>query len=569
MNGKHSPPRSFPAGPFDPYLDWAIRNNFRHLRPGDWLPILVRFDASAQGDPHQPALSWFTKLDWLDAGLKKSVRVPDLFLKPPQAVARAKSFDFCVLFVAKKEADTVTKSAGWNQTIRSMSLSPPLDLPTTSVQAPSPPPPQPQQGRIARSAGALRRLIGRLFARRTTMRQAGVLSLFTAPSLGVVPQQSGGTSPPAGKRRRRAVSLLPSSMKALHSLDERFRLGTSPRIEYSRNLNSLTESTASAIQAALADHTVKGFVDEDAVYREIGGLDYAADGFKALARRRSHGTHIASVASAVLPGNAPSQRPIIAVELPEASVADPVANYLYAYILLGVFYALYRAENLSNGQPLPVVCNISYGPHDGPHDGTLDFEIALDALIHSSRQSITPLEVVLAAGNSRQSRVHASFEVKPNQSRTLHWRLQPEDLLPSSLQLWVPTSAAAGITVTVTPPVGNPWTIDANNPSAFEPGPNGDVFWMWLLPPLNGSQRQEVLIIAQPTATDPPLDLSPPNRGAVGRLDRDHNNDEQRKDRGVDSAQDEPRRPPHSRPAGLLRRPALRALPAEHHSTGI
>ena len=87
MNTKRSS-QSFPQGPFDPYLDWAIRNNFRHLRPGDWLPLLVRFTDTARTDPKQSALGWFTELGWLDATLKKSVRVPDLFLKPLRLLPR-------------------------------------------------------------------------------------------------------------------------------------------------------------------------------------------------------------------------------------------------------------------------------------------------------------------------------------------------------------------------------------------------------------------------------------------------------------------------------------------------
>ena len=42
-------PRRIPVGPLDPYLDWAIQNDFRHQRLGEWLPILVRFDVRAMG----------------------------------------------------------------------------------------------------------------------------------------------------------------------------------------------------------------------------------------------------------------------------------------------------------------------------------------------------------------------------------------------------------------------------------------------------------------------------------------------------------------------------------------
>lgn len=509
--------RSLPQGPFDPYLDWAIRNNFRHFRPGAWLPMLVRFDTSAQGgSPQETALNWFTRLDWLDEGLKKSVKVPDVFKKPPLAVANAKLFDFCVLFVSKNDVAVVTNSAGWQKTILSMSISPPLDLP--SARAAAPPKPVEKETKRQGLPSHLKRLrewlLGRLSPKRTTARQSGALSFFGISRLGVLPQQSiAGTQSTSSSgnpavQGRVAVAVLDEGIAFAH---ERFLSAANPRIEYFVNLNNMSELTSAAIQSEIANHTANGLVDEDAVYRSIGGLDYAAEGYKALARRRSHGTHVMSIASEIAPATVASQRPLIAVELPEDAVADPVANFLYAYIYLGAFEALNRAENLASGGVLPVVCNASYGPHHGPHDGTSDFEVALDTLIAASWQSgTTPLEVVLAAGNFRQSRVHAALVVAPGPPRTLGWRLQPDDLLPSFLELWFPTSAAAGITVTVTPPGGASVTVSAGNPDNRQPGPNGDVFWMWLLAPQNGSNRQLVLIAVQPTATDPPLDPTLP-----------------------------------------------------------
>src|SRR5262245_61103076 len=89
-------------GPLDPYLDWAIQNNFRHQRPGDWLPLLVRFDAKTlSADEGGTDLDRFVKLGWIEEELKKSVRVPELLAKPPEAIRRLKDFDFCVLYIVK------------------------------------------------------------------------------------------------------------------------------------------------------------------------------------------------------------------------------------------------------------------------------------------------------------------------------------------------------------------------------------------------------------------------------------------------------------------------------------
>ena len=60
---------SLSSVPLDPYLDWAIRTDFRHQRPGDWVPLLVRFDPKPQAgeSSNGTALQRFTSLAWLDA----------------------------------------------------------------------------------------------------------------------------------------------------------------------------------------------------------------------------------------------------------------------------------------------------------------------------------------------------------------------------------------------------------------------------------------------------------------------------------------------------------------------
>ena len=84
-------PREIPAAPLDPYLDWAIQNDFRHQRPGEWLPLLVRFDAQAIGaDERGTALERFVKLGWIEEDLKKSVRAAELLVRPPEAIRRLK-----------------------------------------------------------------------------------------------------------------------------------------------------------------------------------------------------------------------------------------------------------------------------------------------------------------------------------------------------------------------------------------------------------------------------------------------------------------------------------------------
>lgn len=516
MATSHS--RSLPAGLLDPYLEWAIENNFRHLRPGQWLPMLVEFRISGRIARGQPtALQTFTQLGWLDAGLKKSVRVPEIFLQPPDAIAKSNHFNFCVLLIEKDQAAAVTTSLGWRNTISDMRFSPPLDLPARAA-APTPGSNR-RLGLWARIVAFSRQIVGRVPASKPLLRQSGAVSPFggvgQAPSLGIAPQGGSGV--------QAVLPALPVGRVAIAVLDEgiafaqaKFQSPSGPRIEYLWNqngapVNSLgnampgNELTAAAIANAMNAATANGLVDEDAVYRAVGGLHYDVGGYKALGRRRSHGTHVLGLAAELSPGVLPANRPIIAVELPEAAVGDPVGTPLDAYIFFGLVYALARAQTISAGGRLPVVCNLSYGPHHGSHDGRELFERLLDRLIRAACKSATPLEVVLAAGNFRQLRVHAECMLAAGQSQTLTWRVQPEDPRPSFMELWIPVNAAAGIAITVTPPGGAPVTISSANPVNWQPGPFGNVFKLWLANPQPGSAKQKIVVAVQPTTTDPPL----------------------------------------------------------------
>jgi len=502
-------PREIPAAPLDPYLDWAIQNDFRHQRPGEWLPLLVRFDAQAIGaDERGTALERFVKLGWIEEDLKKSVRAAELLVRPPEAIRRLKDFDFCFLYVAKKDAQRVTMSASWLRTIIAMDFSPPFDPAVPA--APKPADPAPPQS--AQRESCIGRFFGWLLGRmkRARQRQTGSLTFSATPA-----SQAGGA---AQLPRAVAVAVIDEGIAFAH---ECFQGALGPRVGYLWKQTGIvgnpvgpfgpgTELTAAQIATEMGKHPA-GPAGEDATYRAIGDLDYGVDGYKALARRRSHGSHVMSIAAKMSAGIGANQRPIIGVELPEFAVGDPVGSNLYAYIFLGVVYALDRVQfNLSSGNRMPLVCNVSYGPHTGPHDGHHILEDAIEAIIQSSWWTSWPLEVVLAGGNFRQSRVHAALAVTPRHARTLQWRVQPEDRLPNFVELWVPRADIAAVTVTVTPPLGVSLAVTAAMLQNQQPGPNGPVFWMWLKPWNGLSTRQAFVIAVQPTATDPPLDSAQP-----------------------------------------------------------
>ena len=54
-----------------------------------------------------------------------------------------------------------------------------------------------------------------------------------------------------------------------------------------------------------------------------GGLGFSTGGFKALARRRSHGTHVLDLAAGDNPAANMMNLPIIAVDMPDEAVGDP------------------------------------------------------------------------------------------------------------------------------------------------------------------------------------------------------------------------------------------------------
>lgn len=215
-------------------------------------------------------------------------------------------------------------------------------------------------------------------------------------------------------------------------------------------------SKPAGIDQRMADSRHAGQVDEDEVYRKTGHVDHARPGHKPLALRMAHGAHVMDLAcNAGLKPHA-GQRPIIAVQLPSATVEDTSGATLTPQVILGLLYILDRAaavaSQLQTG-PLPVVVNLSYGMIAGPHDGASLLEWAMDWLIDNCDP---PLRIVLPAGNNHLSRCHAHFSLDPGQSLTLQWRVLPDDWTESYLEIWLPAHAdASQVRVTITAPDGS------------------------------------------------------------------------------------------------------------------
>ena len=206
-------------------------------------------------------------------------------------------------------------------------------------------------------------------------------------------------------------------------------------------------------------------VDEDEVYRRSGHLVHVRPGHKPLAARASHGAHVLDLAcNAPWPVAAAPQaagtRPIVAVQLPVDTVADPSGATLEPQVYNGLCWILDRATAIAAEHkvaPLPVVVNVSYGLIAGPHDGSGKLEQAMDDLIQCCTVDGTPLlRVVLPAGNSHLSRCHAMFALAQGAKRELLWRVQPDDWTESHIEIWLPAGTDVNtLAVSITAPDGS------------------------------------------------------------------------------------------------------------------
>jgi hypothetical protein len=199
------------------------------------------------------------------------------------------------------------------------------------------------------------------------------------------------------------------------------------------------------IDQLLVQHSQSGWLDEAELYRAAGLVDFGKPGHKAAAWRAAHGTHVLDLAAALESGVDERSRPIIAVELPTAAVADTSFRLLAEQVLAGIEYIFNRAALLtpSGADPLPVVICLSYGMYAGPHDGTHPVELAFDQLIADDPERRA---IVLPSGNSHLERCHASivFPAPPEVEVALPWRVLPDDRTPSSVEVWLPYAGNPG-----------------------------------------------------------------------------------------------------------------------------
>ncbi len=220
-------------------------------------------------------------------------------------------------------------------------------------------------------------------------------------------------------------------------------------------------------EAAINRHLAAGG-DEAEVYRMVNrALVPVTDG--ALTNRRvAHGTHVLDLAAGAAPwGEDPMRNvPILAVQLPPASVRETTGRRMETYLVQGLRWIMAEALRLANGKDVPpVVVNISLGSLAGPGDRTAFladwFTHEVDR--HARLTGGAKLRLVIAYGNARLARLVARDEMRRSHPLELIWRVLPDDHTPSHLELRVDTNLMAGLKLELQPPPASglpPLTVD-------------------------------------------------------------------------------------------------------------
>ncbi|MGF6545818.1 S8 family serine peptidase [Paraburkholderia youngii] len=197
----------------------------------------------------------------------------------------------------------------------------------------------------------------------------------------------------------------------------------------------------------------RGSIDEEALYRDAGNTS--------VARRWTHGTATLDLAAGVNPrppvlsppgGPAPLPpvRALIAVQFrqPGRTVRDTSGLWLDAQALDAFRYIVARTQAIAGAKGRAFI-NMSYGYFAGPHDGSSMLEGAMDELSETGACSI-----VLPAGNSNLDRCHAKLTIAGGAMEALRWRVVPECVTPSFVEIWLPDSGDSEVSLQLVSPLG-------------------------------------------------------------------------------------------------------------------
>lgn len=442
------------ADGLDPYFVWSDVNGFAHLRsanyvPGDtshvpkWLPVLLQL-----------------KADRSPLDLPTIERAPWLVI--PAAFQDESRLRLGAVVPARVGAEFF-KQFRQDETLRGVIERVELDLPRNPLPIEKP---RRAAGNIKQSSKPSSAATSAAKATANSLQTGAVRARLTGKVIAFIddgcafahahfleddPAQPGTPLP----RVKRLWDMNERSLISPHSAPAAYQLG---EIDGENG----REFTDADLKALLVKHTHVGRINEDAVYAEFAeGTQLKVNRlFKSVA----HGTHVMDLAcgpymledSMCTRFNAPAENPtwikaedtasivpIIFVQLPMSTVQETtLRGTMQMDVIKALDYIL--------GECAPdaeIVVNLSWGTLAGPHTGTNLLEREIDRLVGLLGGR---LQVVIPAGNGYQSRTHANFQLEPNQSIQLDWRVQPDDATESYLELWMEQGAKLQLDI-VTP----------------------------------------------------------------------------------------------------------------------
>lgn len=210
--------------------------------------------------------------------------------------------------------------------------------------------------------------------------------------------------------------------------------------------------TRSHLEAVMADHKVAGLgvVDESRCYEAVR--------YEAMRHGFTHGS---SVLGVLVDGPPPGSRAVVAdavqtadvvfVQIPRDSVQDCSSAALEHYVLDGLDAILAcRGE-----QTRHIVVTVSDGTSRTTHDGRSLVESGIAERVAALHEAGVTLQVIVAAGNSRDELRHAQFDpMVAGSEASVTLEVQPDDEAPTFVTLRLP-ARGLGLTVSLTAPDGS------------------------------------------------------------------------------------------------------------------
>ena len=219
---------------------------------------------------------------------------------------------------------------------------------------------------------------------------------------------------------------------------------------------------------------------EAEIYAQVNRALYPPPATAATGRRVGHGTHVLDIACGAGFADPMAATPILAVQLPPASIRETAGRRMEAHLVQGLRWLLAEVLRLSDGANVPpVVLNLSIGSLAGPGDATEFLADWLGYEIGRHRRMAPGAEVRItgAYGNARLSRLVARAEARIQRPVVLDWRVLPDDGTSSFLELRVDRALTHGLSLRLTPPPGSglpallaPWAAAANGWWLADPG---------------------------------------------------------------------------------------------------